>query len=299
MSERDPLARFLDHLRHERRFSPHTLAAYAHDLAALTAFRDRAGVTQWRELTGAHARTFAAALHRQGLSAKSIQRRLSSARSFYRYLRREGLVAASPWSGITAPRTPRRLPKALSTDEAVRLVEVEADNPLAARDRALLELLYSSGLRLAELVGLDVGDVDLGQAVVTVTGKGRKQRAVPVGRHALEALKTWQAERARVASPDETALFVNARGRRLTGRAVQLRLRHWARRQGVARAVHPHMLRHSFATHLLESSGDLRAVQELLGHANLSTTQIYTHLDFQHLAKVYDAAHPRARKRSG
>ncbi len=297
MARDDLIARFLDHLRHQRRFSPHTLSAYAHDLTALAAYCDRAGVAHWRDVTSTHARAFAAALHRQGLSSKSIQRQLSAARSFYRYLRREQLVDGSPWSGIAAPRAPRRLPKVLSSDEAVKLVAVPVSSPLAARDRAMLELLYSSGLRLAELVSLDIGDVDRDEAIVTVMGKGSKQRTVPVGRHALDALRAWLAERSRLVPAGERALFVNARGGRLTARAVQLRLKHWARQQGVGRAVHPHMLRHSFASHLLESSGDLRAVQELLGHANLSTTQIYTHLDFQHLAKVYDAAHPRARKK--
>ena len=206
-------------------------------------------------------------------------------------------MAHNPVLGVSAPRSPRRLPQALSPDEATRLVTITADDAWALRDRALLELLYSCGLRLGELVALDLAALDLAQALATVTGKGRKQRIVPIGKPAIAALRAWLAVRAEVAAANEAAVFIGANGRRMAGRAVQARVQYWARRQGLARPVHPHMLRHSFASHLLESSGDLRAVQELLGHANLSTTQIYTHLDYQHLAKVYDQAHPRARRR--
>lgn len=288
---------FFQHLKSERRLSPHTVSNYRRDLDTLVAFCDTYGLEDWQAVDVARARAYAAQLHRQGLAGRSIQRHLSAARSFYRYLLREGLAARSAFTGVAAPRAGRRLPKALSVDQAARLVAIEDDTLLACRDRALLELLYSSGLRLAEIVALDVAAVDLRDGTVTVTGKGAKTRIVPVGTQARAAITRWLAERASLAAPDERALFLTRNGRRLGARAVQLRLRQWAARQGLEVRAHPHMLRHSFASHLLESSGDLRAVQELLGHADLSTTQVYTHLDFQHLAKVYDAAHPRARRR--
>jgi integrase/recombinase XerC len=291
---RADLTAFLRHIEFERRLSAHTVAAYRRDLADLATFcRDR-GIG-WRALEVGAARAWVARLHRRGLSAASIRRALAAARAFYRFLARERRAAHNPFAGLPAPRGARRLPKALSVDQAARLMEIPDGEPLALRDRALLELLYSSGLRLAELVALDVHDVDLHEGLVRVTGKGAKTRLVPVGRQARAALGRWLEWRAAHGGPSG-ALFTGAGGRRLGARAVQLRLRHWARRQGLDRPVHPHMLRHSFASHLLESSGDLRAVQELLGHANLATTQIYTHLDFQHLAEVYDRAHPRARK---
>ncbi|HEX9625849.1 MAG TPA: tyrosine recombinase XerC [Acidiferrobacterales bacterium] len=289
---------FLDSLRAVRRVSPHTLAAYARDLDALRRYCDRLGVARWSALTPAQARAWLAQLHRAGLSPSSIQRMLSAARSLFRHLLREGLAAHNPLADLRAPKNARRLPEVLSADQARQLVEITQSDPLALRDRAMWELMYSSGLRLAELTGLDVHDVDRRDQLVRVTGKGAKTRVVPVGRHACEALTRWLAARAALVAPGEGALFVARNGRRLGPRAVQARLRHWARRQGLGVPVHPHMLRHSFASHLLESSGDLRAVQELLGHAHLSTTQVYTHLDFQHLAKVYDQAHPRARKQS-
>jgi len=288
---------FFQYLKSERRLSPHTLSNYRRDLDTLVAFCDVHGLKDWRAVDIARARAYVAQLHRQGLAGGSIQRHLSAARSLYRYLLREGLAAHNVFTGVAAPKAGKRLPKALSVDQAVRLVEIEDDTLLARRDRALLELLYSSGLRLAELVALDVGDVDLRDATVTVTGKGAKTRIVPVGAQARAAISRWLGERSALAVPGERALFLTRNGRRLGARAVQLRLRQWAARQGLEIQAHPHMLRHSFASHLLESSGDLRAVQELLGHADLSTTQVYTHLDFQHLAKVYDAAHPRARRR--
>jgi integrase/recombinase XerC len=234
------------------------------------------------------------------VSGASIRRYLSAVRTFYRYLLREGEVGANPFEGVPAPKTGRRLPQALTTEEAARLMQINAvpdKDSLAPRDRALFELIYSSGLRLAEVVALDTVDLDPGEGLVRVTGKGGKVRVVPVGREALAALELWLPLRSAWASPAETALFVSRRGERLGPRAVQQRLKHWAARSLPGVPVHPHMLRHSFATHLLESSGDLRAVQELLGHADISTTQVYTHIDFQHLAKVYDAAHPRARRR--
>jgi len=294
----DPIEQFRRHLQNERRLSPHTVTNYGRDLARLHAFCRRHGATV-DALTPALMRRYASELHRAGLSGKSIQRALSAARAFYRYLLRENRATLNPVVGIPVPKSPRRLPQALSPDEAARLVEIPTAEPLAYRDRALLELLYSSGLRLSELVALDIDDLQLRDGVVTVTGKGRKQRIVPVGKAARAALAAWLTERAPLAAPGDAAVFIGRNRRRLSGRAIEARVGYWARRQGLARPVHPHMLRHSFATHLLESSGDLRAVQELLGHANISTTQIYTHLDFQHLAKIYDQAHPRARRKDG
>lgn len=287
---------YFDFLKNERRLSPHTLSNYRRELDVLAIYGDAHGLDDWRALSVPQARAFAAQLHRQGLAGRSIARALSVARSFYRYLLREGLVAHNPFKGVAAPKAGKRLPKALSVDQAARLLQIDGDEPLTCRDRALFELLYSSGLRLAELVSINVTDVDLRDATVTVTGKGAKTRIVPVGAPARTAIQLWLKERAVLAAMGEPALFLGRHGGRLGARAVQLRLKQWAVRQGIEVPMHPHMLRHSFASHLLESSGDLRAVQELLGHADLSTTQVYTHLDFQHLAKVYDAAHPRARK---
>jgi integrase/recombinase XerC len=289
--------RFLDHLRLERRLSGHTVAAYRRDLACLHAFCDREGVAGVAGLQGHHLRRFAALSHAGGLNPRSIQRRLSGIRSFMNWLIREGELAHNPATGISAPRAPRRLPGTLDVDQMASLLAIPGDGPLVLRDRAMLELLYSSGLRLAELVGLDLGALDLADATVRVTGKGNKTRIVPVGRQARSAVGDWLKARAQVAAMDEQALFVGHRGRRISPRAVQQRVAHWARRSGVAQRVYPHLFRHSFATHLLESSRDLRGVQEMLGHADISTTQVYTHLDFQHLAQVYDQAHPRARRR--
>jgi integrase/recombinase XerC len=288
---------YFEYLKNERRLSSHTLSSYRHDLDTLAAFCVTHGIDDWRTLTAQQARAFAAQLHRQGLAGRSIARALSSARSFQRYLLREGLAAHNAFTGVAAPKAGKRLPKALSVDQAARLMQIDGDEPLTRRDHALFELLYSSGLRLAELVSINVTDVDLRDGTVTVTGKGAKTRIVPVGTQARAAIQTWLQDRAALAAVGESALFLGRNGKRLGARAVQLRLKQWAVRQGIEVPIHPHMLRHSFASHLLESSGDLRAVQELLGHADLSTTQVYTHLDFQHLAKVYDAAHPRARRR--
>ena len=289
---------FLRHLRDERRLSPLTSFNYRRDLLQCSKYCDGAGIAEWERLTAAEVRGWVAALHRHGLSGKSIQRALSALRTFYRYLLRERIVTRNPASGVSAPKSARRLPGTLTADQATRLVMLAPEDPLAIRDRALLELLYSSGLRLSELVNLNVSELDLASGSVRVTGKGRKVREVPVGAKARAALTIWLALRARFSTADVPAVFVTLAGKRLGARAVQARLRSWARRQGMEVPVHPHMLRHSFASHLLESSGDLRAVQELLGHANISTTQIYTHLDFQHLAGVYDKAHPRARKKT-
>jgi integrase/recombinase XerC len=308
------VARFRRYLSSERRLSPHTDRGYARDLSALVRFCDRSGVSAWHELDPQHVRTFAAHSHASGLSPRSIQRRLSAVRSFYDFLLREEVVAAAapgalrrrgaarltrnPALDVRAPKATRRLPQTLDPDQMARLLQIAASDPLSARDRAIMELLYSSGLRLAELVGLNLERLDLKDRVVEVLGKGRKARIVPVGRAATQALRDWLRERARLARPAETALFVGRRGERLGARAVQARVALWARRQGLGRHVHPHLFRHSFASHLLESSGELRGVQELLGHADISTTQIYTHLDFQHLARIYDATHPRARRKA-
>ena len=288
----DDIDAFLAHLSVERQVSAHTLDAYRRDLAALATW----AATQHAELVALPAeqlRVFVASEHRRGLSPKSLQRRLSACRSFYRWLLRHGRIVANPAAAIRAPKAPRKLPQVLDVDEASRLVEVPTDVPLGLRDRALLELFYSSGLRLSELCGLRWHDLDLGEGLVQVLGKGRKQRSVPVGSHARAALAAWRA----VQQPASDAPVFPGRNGAITPRAVQLRLRQLAQRQGLFKRVHPHLLRHSFASHVLESSGDLRGVQELLGHADIATTQIYTHLDFQHLARVYDAAHPRARRK--
>jgi len=310
-TEREWIERFASHLRTERRMSGHTLAAYRRDLARLAAFCARRGISDWSALTHAQLRTFAATEHASGSGARSIQRRLSAVRTFFEYLLREGHSAHNPALGVLAPKTAKRLPDALDADQMARLLDFRADDTLSARDKAIMELFYSSGLRLAELVGLDLPSIDLKDRTLRVLGKGAKSRIVPIGRFAVKALNDWLTERARWvrAAAGERArhgpriepgsrqpVFVGRSGRRLSARAVQLRVDLWARRRGLGVHVHPHMFRHSFATHLLESSGDLRGVQELLGHADIGTTQIYTHLDFQHLAKVYDAAHPRARR---
>ena len=289
--------RFLRHLATERRLSSHTVDAYARDLAHLDGYLEGEGISRWSELGTWQLRGFAARCHREGLHPRSIARRLSAARSFFAFLMREGELAHDPGADVQAPKPPRRLPQTMDADQVAHLLSAEADDDLAVRDRAMLELLYSSGLRLAELTSLDLPDLDLADAVVRVTGKGSRTRILPVGRVAVEALRGWLARRAGLAASDEHAVFVGRGGRRLTPRAVQQRVAHWARRAGSQVPVHPHLLRHCFASHLLESSGDLRGVQELLGHADISTTQIYTHLDFQHLAQIYDKAHPRARRR--
>jgi integrase/recombinase XerC len=294
---REWIDRFLSHLAHERRMSGHTLAAYRHDLLTLAEFGGRRKLRRWEALDNLQLRTFAAALHGAGLSPRSIQRRLSAARTFYEFLMREGHCARNPALEVRAPKTKKRLPATLDADQMGRLLAFRVDDSLSARDKAIMELFYSSGLRLAELVSLSVTAVDLADRTVRVLGKGSKTRIVPVGRQAIDALKKWLRERPGLVKPEVDALFVGQSGRPLSVRAVQLRVAAWGRRQGLGVHVHPHMFRHSFATHLLESSGDLRGVQELLGHADIGTTQIYTHLDFQHLATVYEAAHPRARRR--
>jgi len=316
------LTRFRRYLSSERRLSAHTDKSYARDLAALVKFCDREGIAEWGALDSQHLRRFAAHSHKGGLAPRSIQRRLSAVRSFYAFLlreaatesarsaasqarsagarqRRSARVTGNPAADVRAPKAARRLPQTLDADQMARLLQIPAQGDrLGSRDRALMELLYSSGLRLAELVSLDVASLDLNDGVVHVLGKGRKARIVPVGRFARRALRGWLQERAALARHDENALFVGRNGVRLGARAVQARVAVWARRQGLGVHVHPHLFRHSFASHLLESGGELRGVQELLGHADISTTQIYTHLDFQHLARIYDATHPRARRKA-
>jgi integrase/recombinase XerC len=284
-------------LTQERRLSGHTTAAYGHDLIALAAFGETRGITAWSELDHVQLRTFAAALHGAGLNPRSIQRRLSAVRTFYEYLMREGHCSRNPALDVRAPKPRKRLPATLDADQMGRLLAFRADDALSARDKAIMELFYSSGLRVSELVGLSLLGLDLADRTVRVLGKGSKTRIVPVGRQAVDALKKWIEERAGLVKPGIDALFVGRWGRPLSARAVQLRVDAWGRRQGIGIHMHPHMFRHSFATHLLESSGDLRGVQELLGHADIGTTQVYTHVDFQRLATVYEAAHPRARRR--
>ncbi len=295
--ERDWIDAFIRHLEFERRLSPHTCKNYRRDLLSILAYCETHEIGEWAELDSEHIRSFAAASHRQGLGARSIQRRLSAARSFFRYLMREKYVKKNPVIGVSAPKAKKRLPGNIDADRMARLLNIQGDDPLVARDRAILELLYSSGLRLAELTSLNLGDIDMADATVRVTGKGSKTRIVPVGRHALSALRTWHKERGQFAVEDEPALFLSSRGGRLSGRSVQARVTFWAKKQGIDTRVYPHLFRHSFASHLLESSHDLRGVQELLGHADISTTQVYTHLDFQHLAQIYDKTHPRARSK--
>jgi len=296
-AETDWIDKFIGHLEYERRLSPLTCKHYRRDLVALAAFCDENGLALWSDLDSEHVRAFSGTSYRRGLSARSIQRRLSAARTFYRYLLREKHVKMNPVTSVPAPKHGKRLPENLDADRMARLLDIPGEGAIVDRDRAMLELLYSSGLRLAELTDLNIGDIDTRDATVQVTGKGNKDRIVPVGRKALEALARWYKTRPEMAAPDEVALFVSNRGQRLSQRSVQARVTHWAKRQGIDSKVYPHLFRHSFATHLLESSHDLRGVQELLGHSNISTTQIYTHLDFQHLAQIYDKTHPRARKK--
>ena len=277
--------------------SGNTRAAYTRDLKVLLEFCCESGIENWDELDGRRLSTLIARRHRRGSGGRTLQRNLSAIRSFYRYLIKSGAASQNPALGIMTPRTPRKLPRTLDVDQAAQLVGLAGDNTLAVRDHAILELMYSSGLRLSELVNLNLDSIDYSDAVVIVTGKGNKTRKVPVGRYAIKALKTWLNHRKELAGAEEYALFVSSRGRRISTRSVQQRLEKWAVKQGISTHVHPHMLRHSFATHILESSSDLRAVQELLGHSDISTTQVYTHLDFQHLARIYDQAHPRAKKK--
>lgn len=296
----EELAAFLDHLRHERRQSPRTLAGRSQDLGQFVRWCAEVRIATLSRLDSGTIRSYVVRLRREGRDAATVQRHLSSLRSWFRHLVERGLLQHNPAADVTGPKKARPLPKTLSREQAVLTVEApgEDDSHVAARDRAILELFYSSGLRLAELQELNLDAFSIGYDEVRVTGKGAKTRVVPVGRPAREALAAWLRVRAHLANDGETAVFVGTRGARIARSTVQQRLQVWARRAGLDTRLHPHRLRHSFATHLLEESSDLRAVQELLGHANLSTTQVYTHVDFRRLAAVYDQAHPRARRKS-
>ena len=296
---RERIERYLAHLGTVRRLSPHTVSNYRRDLVALADWCDERRIDRWQDLTHPDVRMFAATQHRRGLGPRSVARRLAAARGFLGFLIREGELKANPANDVSAPKAPKKLPHALDADLLDRLLAIPGDDAISRRDRAMLELFYSSGLRLAELCTLELVDLDLDDSLVRVTGKGAKTRVLPVGRKARAALASWLQSRSELAAEGVTTVFVGQRGQPIHPRTVQQRMSYWAKRQGIGSKLHPHMLRHSFASHLLESSGDLRAVQELLGHADISTTQIYTHLDFQHLASVYDQAHPRARRKPG
>ncbi|MEY6433700.1 tyrosine recombinase XerC [Thioalkalicoccus limnaeus] len=294
----DSFEPFLAHLAHERRASPLTVASYRRDLCRIQSWCQDQGIERWSDLDDLAVRRYVAWRHRRGAGGKTLQRELSALRSLFRFLLRERLIGRNPAVGVRAPKTVRRLPATLDADQLGALLDDDSDDgPLATRDTAIVELFYSSGLRLAELVAVDLTDLDLVDGLVTVIGKGSRTRRVPVGAKARDALRQWLLIRGTLADPGETALFVSRRGGRIHRRTVEQRLARWGRTRGAGRDLHPHLLRHSFATHLLESSGDLRGVQELLGHADIATTQIYTHMDFQHLAQVYDQTHPRAKKK--
>lgn len=302
MTLADDIDDYLSYLRDARRVSPHTLNAYRRDLKHFAEFCDAQKLSLSTAVDSGHIRHFLAGQRSRSASAATLQRLLSSVRSFFQYRIQQGRATVNPAAAISGPKRGRPLPKTLDADRIGQLLEFEGEEPLDCRDRAMMELFYSSGLRLAELAALNRWDIDLDEASVVVTGKGNKARHLPVGRKAVAALHAWLPWRNAWLSADEDArggpLFISQRGGRLSHRSIQQRIKHRAMQQGIPENLHPHMLRHSFASHLLESSSDLRGVQELLGHANLSTTQIYTHLDFQHLAKVYDTAHPRASRKS-
>lgn len=291
------ISAFLDYLRIERQLSPHTRDGYGRHLQGMAEQLSELQLTCWSSLTLPHVRGLATRMHKSGLSPRSIATKLSALRSFCDWLIVQGQLSANPARGVSAPKQGRPLPKNLDVDELHQLLAIDESDPLAIRDRAMMELMYSSGLRLAELVSLDLGDIQFTERQVRVLGKGSKERVLPVGRMALDWLTKWLAVRDSVAGAETQALFVSQRQRRISHRSVQLRMAQWGNKQALASHINPHKLRHSFATHMLESSGDLRAVQELLGHADLATTQIYTHLDFQHLANAYDQAHPRAKRK--
>ena len=288
---------FYQFLQSEKQYSPLTLQAYRRDIQKFLDFCQQDDVAEWSQLDNLHVRQFVSQVHRQGLSAKSIQRLLSSLRSLFRYLLIHQHISKNPAVGIHAPKVARKLPEVLSPDDLNHLLQLDANDPLAVRDMAIMELFYGCGLRLAELVALDVVQVQ-GQQSLKFVGKGKKERQLPIGKKAQQAIEAWLKLRAQFVKINEPALFVSQRGSRISKSSIGQRLKKWAKAKGLPQRLYPHLMRHSFASHILESSHDLRAVQELLGHENLSTTQIYTHLDFQHLAEVYDAAHPRAKKRS-
>lgn len=291
--------RFLAYLNTEKQLSIHTISAYQRDLQQLHEFLSENKIHSWSSVNQQHIRLFSNSLRIKKLASKTIQRMLSSCRNFFNFLLKEKEIKNNPAATISAPKAPQKLPKTLDVDQISQLLSEDKKNDslLALRDHAIMELFYSSGLRLSELSNLNIHDIDFKAASMRVTGKGNKMRELPIGSKALEALHTWLKVRAPLTvNNEEQAIFLSQQGKRLGNRAIQIRLKLWAQEKGIGTHLHPHMLRHSFASHMLESSSDLRAVQELLGHADISTTQIYTHLDFQHLAKVYDKAHPRAKK---
>ncbi len=295
------LKKYLEFLNFERGLSPLTRENYARDITQLIKLADSTilGSIELNELQTNHIRRFIASLHSKGLGGKSIARKLSSWRGFFDYLVKRHGFSNNPVVGLRAPKSPKTLPQALSIEQAVKLVDISDDDILGIRDHAILELFYSSGLRLSEVVNLNIEALDFSEGTVIVTGKGNKTRIVPLGSHAITAMQKWLKTRTQILinNASEKAVFIGLQGRRISARNIQYRLKEWSIKQGINSSVHPHMLRHSFATHVLQSSGDLRAVQEMLGHANISTTQVYTHLDYQHLTKVYDTAHPRAKKK--
>ncbi len=293
------LTRFLNYLHYERGLSVRTRSAYQRDLQMVIGFFESEGIVKLSAVNEHHIRALVAYRHRQGLGGKSLQRLLSAVRGLFKWSIREGLVKQNPALSVRAPKSARYLPGTLDVDTVNQLLNITDKSPLAIRDKAMMELFYSSGLRLSELASLNWDQLDMGSGLVTILGKGNRSRVVPVGRIALQALLEWRKTRAVFTPYDENSVFVSQRGTPVSTRTIQARIKHWAIRQGIPQNVYPHLLRHSFASHVLESSGDLRAVQELLGHADISTTQVYTHLDFQHLAKVYDKAHPRAKKKQG
>lgn len=292
----EALSRFYSYLESERRYSPHTLSAYRRDIKAFLVYCDANEIKAWSDIDEPRVRQFVAKQHHKGLSGRSLQRQLSALRTLFNFLCRHQLATNNPAKDVPAPKSPRRLPNTLGVDQLNNLLSLPDKNALACRDTAVMEVLYGCGLRLSELTGLNLHDIDWQQQTLLVLGKGSKQRRTPFGGKAKKALKAWLKERSALVKPDETALFISRNGNRISNSSIQQRIKKWALQQGLDSNVYPHMFRHSFATHMLESCSDLRAVQELLGHANLSTTQIYTHLDFQHLASVYDKAHPRSRK---
>jgi len=286
---------FLSHLEVVRHLSPHTISSYRRDLDSFFAFLKEKN-DSWEEIQDHQVRGFVAQERRRGLSARSIQRALSSIRSFFNYLLDEEVVETNPAANISSPKSAQLLPKALDTDLVKRLLDFKPQGDIEIRDKAMVELLYSSGLRLSELCSLNMDSISVKERSCRVVGKGNKTRDLPVGEKAIQSLRDWLLVRKKISSDTNKALFLNKNGKRISTRSVQLRLERLSKKRGLP-MVNPHMLRHSFASHILESSGDLRAVQEMLGHSDIGTTQIYTKLDFQHLSKVYDEAHPRAKSR--
>ena len=296
-STRHSCGAFIDHLRVERHYSPRTLDSYRRTLEQLCDWLEGVGILDFRQLTGALLQQWLAREHRRGKKPRTLAQQMATIRSLCKFLLRRERIEQDPSAGISTPKLDKPLPKNLDVDEINHLLSSDPSDSMQIRDLALMEALYGGGIRLAELAGLDLNDVDLTEGMLRVVGKGSKTRMVPMGAKAVEAIQAWLVVREPWANADESALFVSQRGKRLSHRAIQQRLAQAGQRQGLSSRVHPHKLRHSFATHVLENSGDLRAVQELLGHANLATTQVYTHLDFKHLADVYDRSHPRAKRK--